>query len=135
MDLALPRDIDPAVREFEGVLLYDLEDLERAVEPRMGKRAGEAEAEKIVMAEVQGFRKQLMAGPGPEVTALRLRLDEICRQELESFRLEQGPFPKDQDRLIAAVSARITHKIAGSLVRELKPPQEPRGPRRVSAGV
>ena len=34
IDLALPRDIDPAVRAFDGVLLYDLEDLERAVEPR-----------------------------------------------------------------------------------------------------
>ena len=134
IDLALPRDIDPAVREFEGVLLYDLEDLERAVEPRLATRAANTEAEKIVLAEVQGFRKQLMAGgPGPEVTALRLRLDEICRQELDSFRLEQGPFPKDQDRLIAAVSARITHKIAGSLVRELKTPPDPRVPRRVSA--
>ncbi len=136
IDLALPRDIDPAVREFEGVLLYDLEDLERAVEPRLEDRAGAAEAEKIVMAEVQGFRKQLMAGgPGPEVAALRLRLDEICRQELDSFRLEQGPFPKEQDRLIAVVGARITHKIAGSLARELKGPQDPRGPRRVSAGL
>jgi len=136
IDLALPRDIDPAVREFEGVLLYDLEDLERAVEPRTGTRVGEAEAEKIVLSEVQGFRKSLMAGgAGQELTALRLRLDEICRQELESFRLEQGPFPKDQDRLIAAVGARITHKIAGSLARELKTPADPRGHRRVTAGV
>jgi len=136
IDLALPRDIAPAVREFEGVLLYDLEDLERAVEPRIGTRAGEAEAEKIVQAEVQGFRKQLLAGSaGPEVTALRVRLDEICRQELESFRLEQGPFPKDQDRLIAAVSARITNKIAGSLARELKAIPEIRGTRRMIAGM
>lgn len=136
IDLALPRDIDPAIREFEGVLLYDLEDLERAVEPRVGTRAGEVEAEKIVQAEVYGFRKRLMAGgAGPELTALRLRLDEICRQELESFRLEQGPFPKDQDRLIAAVSARITNKIAGSLAREWKGIPEARGPRRMIVGM
>ena len=136
IDLALPRDIDPAVREFEGVLLYDLEDLERAVEPRLEDRAGASEAEKIVLSEVQGFRKQLMAGgPGPEVAALRLRLDEICRQELDSFRLEQGPFPKEQDRLITALGARISHKIAGSLARELKAPQDARSPRRVSAGL
>ncbi len=136
IDLALPRDIEPAVREFDGVLLYDLEDLERAVEPRIGTREGEVEAEKIVLAEVQGFRKQLIAGgAGPELTALRLRIDEICRQELESFRLERGPFPKDQDRLIAAVTARITNKIAGSLARELKGPQDPRGPRRMTAGL
>jgi glutamyl-tRNA reductase len=136
IDLALPRDIDPAVREFDGVLLYDLEDLERAVEPRIGTRVGEAEAEKIVLAEVRGFRKQLVdGGAAPELTALRLRIDEICRQELESFRLERGPFPKDQDRLIAAVTARITNKIAGSLARELRSPQDPRGPRRMTAGL
>ena len=135
IDLGLPRNIDPAVRAFEGVLLYDLEDLERAVEPRMGARAGEEEAERIVLAEAQGFRKQLVTEvAGPEQAALRLRIDEICRQELESFRLEQGPFPKDQDRLIAAVTARITNKIAGSLARELKGLQDTRGPRRMTAG-
>jgi len=136
VDLALPRNIDPALREFEGVLLYDLEDLERAVEPRFDNRAGREEAEKIVQAEVQGFRKRLTAGgPGPEVTALRQRLDEICRQELDSFRLEQGPFPKEQDRLIATLGARITHKIAGTLARELKTPKDPRPSRRMSAGL
>lgn len=127
IDLALPRDIDPAVREFEGVLLYDLEDLERAVEPRSGARAGEREAEQIVLEEVQGLRQELMTDhTAPELTALRRRLDEICRQELESFRVEQGPFPKDQDQLLAAVSARITHRIAGSLARELKAHPETR---------
>jgi len=136
IDLALPRDIDPAVREFEGVLLYDLEDLERAVESRTGARPGEGEAEQIVLAEVQGLRKELLADHAvPETTALRLRLDEICRQELESFRLEQGPFPKDQDQLIAAVGARITHKIAGSLARELKGHPETRKHGRVPTAV
>jgi hypothetical protein len=71
----------------------------------------------------------------PELTALRLRLDEICRQELESFRLEQGPFPKDQDHLIAAVGARITHKIAGSLARELKGHRETKGQKRTTVVV
>jgi glutamyl-tRNA reductase len=136
IDLGMPRNVDPAVRAFEGVLLYDLEDLERAVEPRIGTRAGEAEAERIVLSEAHGFRKQLTTeGTAPEQTALRLRIDEICRQELESFRLEQGPFPKDQDRLIAAVTARITNKIAGSLARELKGLQDSRAPRRMTAGI
>lgn len=136
IDLALPRNIDPAVRQFDWVLLYDLEDLERAVEPSDKACAGEPEAEQIVTEEVHGFRKQLMAGgASQETTALRLRLDEICRQELDSFRLEQGPFPKEQDQMIAAVGARITHKIAGSLVREMKGHPEARGSRRMTAGV
>jgi len=164
IDLALPRDIDPAVRAFDGVLLYDLEDLERAVEPRQiaprldertvelrrdaskdgsqtrvvdpgGRRPGEAEAERIVQSEVREFKKMLLLGAAPpELVALRARLDEICRQELESIRLEQGPFPKDQDRLIAAVGVRITHKIAGTLARDLKT-TEPRAPRRMIIGA
>jgi len=118
IDLALPRDIDPGVREIEGVLLYNLEDLARAVEPPADVRDDELKAEAIVSQEVQEFEKELKTeGVAPAILALRQRLDEICRQELESFRLEQGPFPKDQDRLVAAVSARITHRIAGSLAR------------------
>ena len=80
-----------------------------------------AAAERIISAEVQAFRNQLRADSTvPTSVALRQRLEEICRQELESFRLEHGPFPKDQDQLIAAVSTRITRKIAGSLARESK---------------
>lgn len=136
MDLALPRDIDPRVREFEGVLLYDLEDLERAVEPRIRLREDEGKAQAMIAAEAQAFSKELTAeGTAPAITALRHRLDEICQQELESFRLEQGPFPKDQDQLITAVGARITHKIAGSLVRELKGLSETRKHGRLPAAV
>jgi glutamyl-tRNA reductase len=118
IDLGLPRNVDPAVRELGGMLLYDLDDLEQTHKPQPEAREAELQAEKIVLAEVHGFRKELMGeGATPAITALRHRLDEICQQELESFRLEQGPFPKDQDQLIAAVSTRITHKIAGSLAR------------------
>lgn len=121
IDLALPRDVDPGVREIEGMCLYDLDGLEGALEPPPAVQDDSGAAHKVISAEAQGFRKELMAdGVVPEIAALHHRLEEICRQELESFREEQGPFPKDQDQLIAAVSVRITHKIAGSLARELR---------------
>jgi glutamyl-tRNA reductase len=118
IDLGLPRNVDPAVRDLGGMLLYDLDDLERTQPPQPEAWETESQAEKIILAEVHGFKKELMGeGVTPAIAALRHRLDEICQQELESFRLEQGPFPKEQDQLIAAVSTRITHKIAGSLAR------------------
>ncbi len=121
MDLALPRDVDPGARQVEGILLYDLDDLERSVKPRAGAHETVSDAEKVILNEVQEFRKELAAqDTRTEVSALQHRLDEICRQELESFRLEQGPFPKEQDQMIAAVSNRITHRIAGSLARQLR---------------
>ena len=121
IDLGLPRNVDPRMRELGGVLLYDLNDLERRAAASTETWQAELEAEQIVQREVQAFRNEIfIRGQRPEIVALHARLDEICRQELESFRLEQGPFPKEQDQLIAAVSARITHKIAGSLAREMK---------------
>jgi glutamyl-tRNA reductase len=54
------------------------------------------------------------------VAALRSRLDEFCRQELDAFRQENGPFSKDQDEMLNAVMLRMTQRLAGSLARELK---------------
>ena len=122
VDIALPRDIDPAVREVKGVFLYNLDDLEHVVDHNAGEReAAAAEAQKILQAEAQGFRRKLMAERVvPTIVALRQRLDEICRQELDSFRQENGPFSKDQDEMLNAVMSRMTKRIAGSLARELK---------------
>ena len=122
VDVALPRDVDPSVREVEGIFLYDLDDLEKVVQHNAGEREAAAlEAQKIVEEEARGFRRKLLAEHVvPTIVALRSRLDEICRQELESFKQECGPFSKDEDALLGDVAGRITRRIAGSLVRELK---------------
>jgi len=122
VDIAMPRDIDPAVREVKGAFLYDLDDLENVVNRNADARKTAAiEAEKILLAEAQGFRSKLMAERVvPTIIALRQRLDQICRQELDSFRQENGPFPMDLDHMLTAIMSRTTQKIAGSLARELK---------------
>jgi len=88
----------------------------------IGDRASAAAAtEKIVAAEALGFRRKLLAERVvPTIIALRNRLDEICRQELNSFCEECGPFSRDQDELLQAVTSRMTQRIAGSVARELK---------------
>jgi glutamyl-tRNA reductase len=122
VDIAMPRDIDSAVRDVKGIFLYDLDDLENVVDHNAGEReAAAADAQKILQAEAQGFRRKLMAERVvPTIVALRLRLDEICRQELDSSRQEYGPLSKDQDEMITAMMSRMTQRIAGSLARELK---------------
>ncbi len=122
VDIAMPRDIDPGVHDVKGIFLYDLDDLESVVDHNAGEReAAAAEAQKILEAEAQGFRRKLMAERVvPTIVALRQRLDEICRQELDSFRQENGPFSQDQDEMLTAMMSRMTQRIAGSLARELK---------------
>jgi len=122
VDIAMPRDVDAEVRDVSGIFLYDLDDLEDVVGPNAGEReAAVAEAQKILQGEAQGFRRKLIAETVlPTIVALRLRLDEICRQELDCFQRESGPFSKDQDEMLNAVMCRMTQRIAGSLARELK---------------
>lgn len=122
IDIAVPRDIDPAVREVEGIQLFDMDDLEQVVQRNaVGRQAAAEQAEKIVAAEMQGFRHKLMAERVvPTIVALRQRLDELCRQELEVLRKEFGPFTEDQDQALTALTSHITQRIAGSLARELK---------------
>ncbi len=122
IDIAVPRDIDPAVREIEGIHLFDMDDLEQVVQRNaVGRQAAAEAAEKIVQAEVQGFRRKLIAERVvPTIVALRQRLDELCRQELETLRKEFGPFTEDQDQALTTLTNHITQRIAGSLARELK---------------
>jgi glutamyl-tRNA reductase len=121
-DLALPRNVDPSAREVPGVFLYDLDDLERAVRSNAAERETiTAVARKLVEEEASGFLCRLLAARViPTIIALRSRLDEICRQELESFKEECGPFSKDEDALLSDAAGRVIRKIAGSLARELK---------------
>jgi glutamyl-tRNA reductase len=122
IDVAVPRDIDPGVREIEGIHLFDMDDLEHIVQRNaVGRQAAAEAAEKIVLAEMQGFRRKVMAERVvPTIVALRQRLDELCRQELETLREEFGPFTEDQDQALTALTAHITQRLAGSLARELK---------------
>jgi glutamyl-tRNA reductase len=122
IDIAVPRDIDPAVREIEGIHLFDMDDLEQVVQRNaVGRQAAAEAAEKIVQEEVQGFRRKLMAERVvPTIVALRQRLDELCQQELETMRKEFGPFTEDQDEALTTLTNHITQRIAGSLARELK---------------
>jgi glutamyl-tRNA reductase len=74
-----------------------------------------------VAAEAQAFHTRIQAQTiAPTAVALQQRMEEICRQELESFIKERGPFTREQDQLLHAITAQVIHKIAGSLARELK---------------
>jgi glutamyl-tRNA reductase len=122
IDIAVPRDIESSVREVEGIHLFDMDDIEQVLNQNTRERQAAAEgAERIVHEEVQGFRGKLMAQRVlPTIAALRQRLEELCRQELEVFRQEFGPFTEDQNEAFEVLTAHITQRIAGSLARELK---------------
>ena len=56
IDIAVPRDIDPAVNEIDNLFLYDIDDLQQVVDDNIKERMSEARrAEQMVDHEVQAF--------------------------------------------------------------------------------
>jgi len=137
VDLGMPRDVDPEVRRVDGILLYDVDGLERIGDIDVAERtAVTAAANKIVAEEAMAFRSRLYAERVvPTIVALRNRLDDICRQELESFIQERGPFTREQDQALHAITARVIGKIASSLARELKELPEKEEQEQMAAAV
>jgi glutamyl-tRNA reductase len=137
LDIGMPRDVEPDVRRVDGILLYDLEGLERAVRGDAEEHASAAaEAEEIIAAEAQAFRGKLQAeSVVPTIVALRRRLDQICRQELDAFIEERGPFTREQDQSLHAITVQVIQKIASSLARELKELPEKEEQEKMTAAV
>src|SRR5918992_551904 len=85
IDLAVPRDIEPSVRDCPGIALYDMDDLQRAVARNMDAREAEAaEALVLVREEVARFEEWMASlEVVPTISALRRRADEVVEQVLK----------------------------------------------------
>jgi glutamyl-tRNA reductase len=82
LDLALPRDIDPAVRALGGVTLVDLEVLQAALTGTAASAEVDAVRD-IVAEEVNAYLSlQLASRIAPTVIALRSKADELVEAEL-----------------------------------------------------
>jgi MoaA/NifB/PqqE/SkfB family radical SAM enzyme len=77
------------------------------------------ETAKAIIDQIAAVSSPILVLSGGE-PLFRSDIFELARQELDSFRLENGPLSKDQDEMLDAVMSRMTRRIAGSLARELK---------------
>lgn len=85
IDIAVPRDIDPAVASLDGVYRYDIDDLEQIVAESLAGRAAEAEkAEHVVMEELKTFEARATElAMNPAIVGLRARIRASLTAELE----------------------------------------------------
>lgn len=85
IDIAVPRDLDPALNDLDNVYLYDIDDLSSVVELNKAGRDNEAiKASRIVDEEALKF-KNWLAGLGvtPTIADLRKKGNRVVQQELE----------------------------------------------------
>jgi glutamyl-tRNA reductase len=72
IDLAVPRDFEPAVNNLEGVYLYDIDSLQQIADSSMAVRRQEITiCEQIIERHVNEFSEWLTAAPGQPPAALR----------------------------------------------------------------
>jgi glutamyl-tRNA reductase len=85
IDVAVPRDVDPAAADVPGVTLLDMDDLRAFADAGLAERRREAtRARDIVDEEVARFRDQSTArSVAPVVTALRERVEAVRDAELD----------------------------------------------------
>ncbi len=116
VDLAVPRDIDPACAELDGVTLLDMDALQTAVRRHLTVRRAEARrAEEIVEQEIQAFAGWLGAlEVMPTLTALRTRGDAVVEQLLEENAGRwEALTERDRERMEAlarAIVKRLLHE-------------------------
>jgi glutamyl-tRNA reductase len=115
IDLAVPRDVEAACGQIDGISLYDIDDLQAVISRNRRVRQAEArKAEGIIEEEIQHFAAWLGSLEVlPTVAALRAHATEIAEQVIrENLGKWESSSPRDLERIDAlarAIVNRLLH--------------------------
>jgi len=113
IDVAVPRNIDPAVRQVDNAFLFDMDDLEKCVERNRDERRKEAmRAERIVQDEVGIMLRWMQALKAtPVIIALRKHAEDIKHAELQKIFGRLGMLTPEQREAMEHLASGIIKKL------------------------
>lgn len=113
VDAAMPRDIDPAVGELEGLTLLDVGDLRAYAEKEMQTRRGEiARVVEIIDDELERYRVNSQErSVAPVIAALRSKAEAVRESELKRFQSRIGALDEDAQGAVEALTRGIVAKL------------------------
>jgi glutamyl-tRNA reductase len=116
VDIAVPRDLDPALHDLDSVFLYDIDDLEGIVESNLAERKKEAEKiEILIESEIVDFQSWIsMLGVVPLISALREKALNIQAETMQSIERKM-PDLTDREKKILS---KHTKSIVNQLLRD-----------------
>ncbi|MCX7602958.1 MAG: glutamyl-tRNA reductase [Bryobacteraceae bacterium] len=122
IDIAVPRNIDPAVDELESAYLYDIDDLGREVEANRRAREREAlEAEEIIEEELRRLLERMRTREvAPLIVSLQQRLEEGAREELDRWRGRLGADDPARAAQLEAFARSLLNKLAHGPIVEIR---------------
>lgn len=125
VDLAVPRDIDPAVADLEDVYLFSIDDLQQLVDQNLQQRAVAAGGARLVInEEVARFLTESRAqDAGPAIRELRRQAEGIRVQTVEQARrlLAAG---KSTDEVIEFLANTLTNRLLHTPTQALRQASE-----------
>jgi glutamyl-tRNA reductase len=122
IDIAVPRNIDPAVNEIDGVFLYDVDDLAGVVNANLKERGKQAEqAEAIVTEEVENMMARLrIEEVVPTIVNLQEQLEDIRAVEFAKAIRSMPDLPPEYRHKLEAMTRSLVNKIAHGPISELR---------------
>ncbi len=122
VDIAVPRDIEPAVNELANVYCYDIDDLKTVVESNIKERQREADrAEEILSQEVQAFVQWFASLDAvPTIVELLEKYDTVRREEVAKTLAKLGNVGEQERQSIEAMAHAIVKKILHDPIVTLK---------------
>ncbi len=122
VDIAVPRDVEPAVNDVDNVYLYDIDDLQGVVDTNLEERRRAADqARRMIDDEVGAFaRWRQTQEVVPAIAALQEHLHRVGRDEIERFRRKLSTFNEDQHQTVEELTRAVIQKILHPAIRSLK---------------
>lgn len=138
IDLAVPRDVDPAVQQLDGAVVYNIDDLYAVVDTTVSQRREQVnQAEAIVEDEVRAFWTWYgQRAVAPVIARMRQRAEVIREQELDKALRRLDHLSEADKERIRALSAAIVNKLLHEpTIRIKEQARSPEGHRFVAAAA
>jgi glutamyl-tRNA reductase len=112
LDIAMPRDVGPAVAKLDNVFLYDLDDLQAVVSSNLERRHGELPAAETVIGEEVEKYWQWLAGLAavPVLTKFRDEMNRVRERELRQAMRRLGDLTPAQRDAVEHFSQSLMNK-------------------------
>ena len=122
IDIAVPRDVDPAVREVAGCTLVNIDGLEQVTDHNRHEREKAIDvADRILNEEIELFRsRQEQLNVVPTIVSLKRRVEEIRQAEMKRTRRMFGELTPEQELALEALTQSLVNKILHTPFTELK---------------
>jgi len=113
IDIAVPRDIDPVLNEYEGVFIYDIDDLHNVIDANeLSKQKAIRQAELIIASELSEFNDWMKSlYVVPVIRALKSRGEEIKQNELRRAFNRLGKVSEHEVKVISSLANAIVNQL------------------------